>query len=229
MDGWDAGISTDVAALTPQQRSLLLDGWMSPRMKKMLHLTAELEQGGFDDSAHLFRRGEPTALAECCGSFHRLEYIPLAVLQRDPRGIFRSFHDGYAFCFGAIAALLGRNQIPTPGRIEEEIVVNSHRYDYRKFRFYLDKGGRTEFALYAVIQITQNVMVNGDDGWEYDMFQSDIEALPASPMDRRFEAARFMCVERSGGVVQERTGPFREVTLYEGGGGDESEEEDHDY
>ena len=215
----DAGLSRDLAAMSQQQRSALLEGWLSPRMKHMLCITAELNGDIFQDDGHLFQRNEPTSLERCCAMFgvNRIDYIPLEVLQRDPRGLFRSFHDGYAMCFLAIAAVLRRNQAPTVQRVRNEIEYNSGSYDNRKFRHCLDRGGRIEYALYAVIQVTENVLVIGDDGWEYSTFQDEIEALPSNPLDGRFEVARLMCIDRGGGTPQAETGPFREVALYEDG------------
>ena len=139
----------------------------------MLCITAELNGDIFQDDGHLFQRNEPTSLERCCATFgvNLIDYIPLAVLQRDPRGLFRSFHDGYAMCFLAIAAVLRRNQAPTVQRVRNEIEYDNGSYDNRKFRHYLDRGGRIEYALYAVIQVTENVLVIGDDGWEQTGFR----------------------------------------------------------
>jgi len=210
-----AGLHRDLAAMTEAQRSVLSEGWLSPRMRKMLIITAEIDGDTFHDAGHLFRPRVPTPLEECCDGFNRIAYIPLHVLTRDRRGIFQSFHDGYAMCFPAIAAILRRNKAPTVQRIREELILNDHLYDGRKLRFYLERGGRIEYALYAVIQITENVLVNGDDGWEYELFQEDIEALPSNPLDGRFEVARRMCVDHGGGTPQDDRGPYREVYLYE--------------
>jgi len=210
----DAGLSRDLAAMSQQQRSVLLEGWLSPRMKRMLTITAEINGDIFLDDVGLFQSYEPTSLERCCDPFgiNRIDYIPLEVLRRDPRGLFQSFHDGYAMCFEAIAAVLRRNQAPTVQRVRNEIECG--RYDNRKFRHYIDRGGRIEYALYAVIQVTENVLLSGDDGWEYETFQDEIEALPSNPLDGRFEVARVMCINRGGGTPQAETGPFREVTLY---------------
>ena len=50
----DAVVSREIAALMPQQRSILIDDWLSPRTRKMLLLTAELDQSNFDDANRIF-------------------------------------------------------------------------------------------------------------------------------------------------------------------------------
>ena len=184
----------------------------------MLTITAEIDGDTFNDD-DIFRSFEPTSLEECCGwcGFNRIDYIPLRVLTRDPRGIFKSFHDGYAMCFRAIAVIFRRNEAPTVRRVITEIAICNYLYDYRKFRYYLDSGGRVEYALYGVFKITENVLGNGDDGWIYETFREEIEAIPSNPLDDRFEVARSMCVTYGGGTPQDFRGPYRDVTLYGGG------------
>jgi len=223
-------------ALPTQQQSVLIDGWLSPRMRQMLLLTAEREiQSNFNDAISigcLSRSPKPNALAKGCDEYNgmdfnsSIDYIPLSVqLQRDLRGIFyNNFHDGYSYIFQAIATLLRRNQSPTVERIHDEIVY-VHLYDDRKFQFYLDKGGRIEFALYAVIQITEkkyHTIILQD---EIDIVEK--RKLPVSPMDEHFDAARLICIEEGGGIAQERTGPFREVTYYKDGSGDDDDDDEY--
>ena len=209
---------------TKTKRPILIDGWLSQRMKFMLRLTAENEFFMFEEgTSTLFRQNNPSSLNDCSLFFNRIGYIPLSVLQQDSRGLFESFHDGYFYCFQAIEMILRRNETPTVRRIEEEIINRSDHYDQDKFHHYINRGGLIEFALYAVIQITENVLVDGDDGYEYSSFVDEIEKLPSNPMDSRFDLARLMCIERGGGIVQECTGPFQEVTFYGHGGNDDDE------
>ena len=78
----------------------------------------------------------------------------------------------------------------------------------QNYQFFIEKGGRIEYALDAILGITENVYNEGDDGYEYVTFEDDIEALPSTPLDWQFDIARFMCFERGGGVLTER-GPYR--------------------
>jgi hypothetical protein len=56
-----------------------------------------------------------------------------------------------------------------------------------KHQHFLSKGqGRIEFAIDALIDITQNMVVRGDDGWEYHLFQDEIEVLTPTPLDKAF-------------------------------------------
>jgi len=36
----------------------------------------------------------------------------------------------------------------------------------RKYRAFLNKGGRIDYAVDGIITVAKNVCVNGDDGWE---------------------------------------------------------------
>jgi hypothetical protein len=44
-------------------------------------------------------------------------------------------------------------------------------------------GGKVEFALDALFNITEHVPVDGDCGWEYDVLKEQIEAHPSTPLD----------------------------------------------
>jgi hypothetical protein len=186
-------------------------------MHYCLLITAELEVDSFNmrDGEVTFIPHQPTPLREVCSSlgFNRIDYIPMEVLQSDAKGIYKSFLDGYAMCFEAICKILQRNQVPTIDRIRQELNDNGQQYDQRKLRHYLDKGGKIEFALDSVLNVTENVVTQGDDGWEYGTFEEDIEAKPATPLDRMWDVARLMCFNRGGGMLEKR-GPFRDVFRY---------------
>ena len=68
----------------------------------------------------------------------------------------------------------------------------------------LEAGGKVEFALDALFNKTEHVLVDGDCGWEYDDFKEQIEAHPSTPLDGSFDIAFFMCVNRGGGSLQSR-------------------------
>jgi hypothetical protein len=74
------------------------------------------------------------------------------------------------------------------------------RYDSRKYHHFLSKEGKVEFAIDALINVTRNVAVDGDDGWEYGIFDQ-IESLPAThtPFDDAFDIARFKSSTREAG------------------------------
>lgn len=86
------------------------------------------------------------------------------------------------------------------------------RYDSRKYHHFLSKEGKVEFAIDALINVTRNVAVDGDDGWEYGIFDQ-IESLPAThtPFDDAFDIARFKCINQGGGEGTMR-GPYQNAS-----------------
>mmetsp|Transcript_5709 Transcript_5709/g.8687 ORF Transcript_5709/g.8687 Transcript_5709/m.8687 type:complete len:606 (-) Transcript_5709:376-2193(-) len=222
--GWDSGPVRQVdvvpklrclQGLLPQStKSLLTDGWMSPRMKEMLLTTAALEMDSIlHESQVNFQRNHPMPLSACCdfcNGINRIDYIPASVLSGpiNQNGLYKSFHDGWGLCFKAIHDALKDGHTPTIHQLEQ--YLTSGNYDYRKYQHFLTKGGKVEFAVDAVLNITRNVAVDGDDGWEYCMFQNEIEAHPSTPLDKAFDIARFKCINEGGGVGSFR-GPYRET------------------
>ena len=74
----------------------------------------------------------------------------------------------------------------------------------------MQKGGKIEYALDALFSVTQNVLVDGDDGWEYDTFKDAIEAHPATPFDGAFDVARVKCFGITNGNFGEQPkGPYQ--------------------
>ena len=203
-------LETATALMTREQRSSLIEGWMPPRMHKCLLTTCELEDTDIDSSTHEFTRNQPTPLEDL--DFFRIEYIPLSVLKSDPRGIFKSFHDAWKMIIVAIGAVLKRREVPTVHKIDRELCTG-YLYDLRKIEHYKSKGGKIEFALDAILKVTENVVKNGDDGWEYWEFKEEIEAHDPTPLDRLYDVARFMCFNRGGGTPFQ-PGPHRNVSLY---------------
>jgi hypothetical protein len=74
----------------------------------------------------------------------------------------------------------------------------------------MEAGGKVEFALDALFNITEHVLVDGDCGWEYEDFKEQIEAHPSTPLDGSFDIAFCMCVNRGGGSLEDR-GPAYET------------------
>lgn len=178
--------------------SSLIDGWMSPRMRKVLTITASLEN---DESCEQLEEYSPLSLSECYGwdGINRMDYIPHGAISHNSQGLYKSFADGWRQLFKTMEQILRDGRTPTVRRIQEYTesgILPSA--DIRKHNHFLEKGGRIEFAVDALIGVSRNVVVDGDDGWEYGIFQDDIEGLPANAMDNAFDVARFMCVNRGG-------------------------------
>ncbi|GFH57715.1 hypothetical protein CTEN210_14191 [Chaetoceros tenuissimus] len=212
------------------EKRQLIDGWMSPRMLLALKISAEL---GYDMIGDLdgvsFQKFKPTPLSECCGLFgiHRIEHIPPTTLcAHNPDGLYKSFVDGWQIVWGAIMTLLQRNLVPTKTRVENEVVrlccEKRYSYDSRKWQHFQDKGGKIEYALDAILYQTRNICVDGDDGWEYDIFEDQFNALDATPLDLAFDLARVKILELTDeNMNQQPRGPYRYVF-------EEEEEEDED-
>jgi len=154
------------------------------------------------------RARDPLTLQDLCGNVNLIEYIPLEALQSNRPPIFGSFfRDGYEMIFKAICRILRSREVPTVRRVKEA----ASRSDSRKLEHFEERGGRVEFALDAVLDITEEAVSEDTDArWEYDTFADDIEALPATPLDAMFDLARFMCFDRGGGTLDKR-GPHMEV------------------
>ena len=195
-------LDTATALMTQEQRSSLIEGWMPPRMHECLLTTCEHEEPDDDAGTLQFTRNQPTPLEDILQSgdsmdFSRVEYIPLSVLKSDPRGIFKSFRDAWKMIICAILAILRSREVPTVNKIDRELCTGL--YDLRKIEHYKSKGGKIEFALDAILKVTENVVKNGDDGWEYGVFEEEIEAHDPTPLDEMYDVARFMCFNREVG------------------------------
>ena len=210
------------------EKRQLIDGWMSPRMLLALKISAELgyDTIGYDSYGVSFQKYKPTPLSECCGfgGIHRIEHIPPNTLRaHNPDGLYKSFVDGWQIVWGAIMTLLQRNLVPTKARVENEI-LRRYSYDSRKWQHFKDKGGKIEYALDAILYQTRNVCVDGDDGWEYDTFEDEFNALDANPLDLAFDLARVKILELTDeNMNQQPRGPYRYV--FE----DEEDEEGDEY
>jgi len=197
--------------MTSNARDELVDGWLSPRMMYMLTITAELASDGIRDDFNSvrFQKNRPTSLEVCCGvcGIRHFDYIPTEVFQRNPEGLFQSFCDGWAIAWEAITNLLQNKQAPTKSQVEREI--DRIGTDIRKWNHFVQKGGKIEYALDALFSVTRNVLVDGDDGWEYAVFKDDIEAHPATPFDGAFDVARVKCFGITNGNFREQPkGPY---------------------
>mmetsp|Transcript_8742 Transcript_8742/g.24433 ORF Transcript_8742/g.24433 Transcript_8742/m.24433 type:complete len:636 (-) Transcript_8742:51-1958(-) len=201
-------LETATVLMTAPQRECLVEGWMSPRMRECLITTAALESDMFGVDRITLRARDPLTLQDLCGNVNLIEYIPLGALQSNRPPIFGSFfRDGYEMIFRTICRILRSREIPTVRRVKEA----ASRCDRQKLEHFEERGGRVEFALDAVLDITEEAVSEGDDArWEYDPFADNIAALPATPLDAMFDLARFMCFDRGDGTLDKR-GPHQEV------------------
>jgi hypothetical protein len=168
-------------------RTHLIEGWLSPRMREMLKITAEIQ------GDQLLQEGD----------FYEIErYIPTEMRQRDFPAYFTK---GLGIVFETVARLLEAGRVPTVDRIKSSALQSTSGSQH--FTRMMEAGGKVEFALDALFHITEKVLVDGDCGWEYETFKDQIEAHPSTPLDGSFDIAFFMCVNRGGGSLQDR-GPM---------------------
>jgi hypothetical protein len=161
-------------------RTHLIKGWLSPRMQEMLKITAEIQ------GDQILQEGD----------FYEIEpFIPTGMRQR---GLPAYFTKGLGIVFETAARLLEAGRVPTVHRIKRSASGTQN------FTRMLEAGGKVEFALDALFNITEHVLVDGDCGWEYETFKEQIESHPSTPLDSSFEIAFFMCINRGGGSLEDR-------------------------
>ena len=173
-----------ISALTNKDvKEKMSDGWLSPRMRKMLSITAELKGDELRENI--------------------LRYVPADACS-DQRSKDKLFQ-GFEYCFKVLAHMLNYGMVPTTEKAKK--MTNHFSIGRRAYEPFIDGGGRFEFVIDALIDITENVHDDGDDGWEYEHFEEEIEALVETPMDGMFDLARLMLINRGGGVLEGR-GPY---------------------
>jgi hypothetical protein len=154
-------------------RTHLNEGWLSPRMRELLKITAEIE------GDQLLQEGD----------FYEIEpFIPTEMKQRD---FPEDFIDGLGIVFETIARLLEAGRVPTVDRIQRSALQSTSGAHH--FKRMLEAGGKVEFALDALFNITEKLLVAGDCGWEYEDFKEQIKAHPSTPLDGSFGIG-FLCV-----------------------------------
>jgi hypothetical protein len=88
------------------------------------------------------------------------DYLPLALRQQ----MYKSFYQGYRSMFLATTHVLrnAANGIPTPARVLAQALATEPRY----VSFYIDKGGRVEYALDAIIDTAKGQSILGDGSFD---------------------------------------------------------------
>jgi len=205
-------LNSGLALMPSDLCSVLIDGWLSPRMLYAFECTVGCVMSGMEDHHMVFKKNKATSLKDCCDypGMSRIEYIPTAVLQRNSEGLYKSFADGWEIVWTAIMVILSKKKnAPTLSRIRNEIHSGAG-YDLRKWSHFVQKGGKIDYAIDALTKITETVVLNGDDGWEYCMHEDDIRALPATPFDKSFDLAKVKCLELTNeNFPAQPKGPYR--------------------
>lgn len=192
-------------ALLPSDHvSQLIHGWMSPRMHRTLLLTSQSVVNSFQDVTY--------------NLLPRAEYIPTNVLQS--RHDKPSFRVGWENIWITISNILKETKIPTVDAIQKLVDTN-------KYNNFLTQGGRIDYAIDALIDITRNIVVleSKTEGCECSLSNNNypidsnaddpamIASLPLTEFDKCFDLAWVMCIENGGGELTCR-GPFSEPRIY---------------
>lgn len=198
--------------MPPEISSKLIDGWLSPRMIWVLDCTLqhEIDEDNLYGRPQIFQKFKPASLEDCCGfdGIRRIDYIPGEVLEQNSEGFYKSFADGWEIAWKAMHLVVSRREAPTISRVQHEI-TNRMGCDLRKWNHFTQKGGKVEYAIDALLKITQNVVIDGDDGWEYCIFEDEIEAILATPFDKAFDIARVKCLELTNeNFMKQPQGPY---------------------
>ncbi len=185
--------------MSDELRGQLVDDWLPPRMLEMLLITAEQAVDNMQNDIDLFIKYRPKPIQECCvgfWSYSYFEYIPTDVFRRQPKGIYKSFVEGWQIVWEAISKLLNKKKVPTISSVEQEITTMERfgLIDVRKLRHFEGKGGNIAYALDALINTTEKVHKQGDCYWVYEDFMDDIEKHPETPLDDAFDVARVKCM-----------------------------------
>lgn len=198
------------------QREQLVDDWLPPRMMAMLRMTACVTT---DFDGIQLEESRPASLKLCYDDFDgigRMEYIPYEEMsRRNPKGLYKPFQDGWGMVWEAMYSLLDKKQAPTLSRVEQEIRTMNTGDSLRRWSHFLDKGGKAVYAIDALLKITSNVQVNGEDGWFYEHFEDEMERLPSSPLDGAFDVARLKCLEiNNNNFLTQPSGPYASPYSY---------------
>ena len=192
-------------------RELLIDDWLSPRVFMMLKITAETTLSDWI-GPHIwvqFEQDGPTPIRRFISSMRfQFEYIPLWVLDENLGGFYKKFIDGWGVVWIAIRNAIMKRKAPTLSRIYKEIQVLDEEA-ISSYNYFVEREGSIEFALDALVKITERVDRIGEADWVYEHYQSEIESLPATFLDSRFDLVRKSLLEINADNEQEKpSGPY---------------------
>ena len=192
------------ALLSDESAAVLIDGWLSPRMLSFFMGRAKSEKAYM---TYTFDEGDPREAEWVWDLIYRYEYIPAEVI---PKGAAKQtvifFSRGWYILFTAISNTVNEGKAPTWTNVQKSLAVEtqSNALAQRSVQTFYDFGGKLEFAIAALLDLTEQDWIEfhgGDGDSVYDVIDSDeIEALPATPLDGLFQVARFKCLDCCGAV-----------------------------
>jgi hypothetical protein len=197
-----------------RHQHLLVDGWLPPRMIKMLVATAEKEYSRLVQYMHQFPRDHDLTLMNTI-AYKRVTFIPLAVVSRICRDkskgkqySFRAHLEGHALIWACILRILRMGRSPTVLHIRAHLTDLAMANE--TYESFVKTGGKIEFVVDALLRITENVWQGKQDGLSLE--DTDMEGLPTSPLDDLYDIAWFMCVSCGNGTWSDKRprGPYKE-------------------
>ncbi|EMD30885.1 hypothetical protein CERSUDRAFT_100894 [Gelatoporia subvermispora B] len=183
-------------------------GWLSPRIKCRLFVTAEMFHDVMDACKPTFVSRRPLD-PKLCGWCSAVDYIPAHVWP----GLYKSFYQAYRLVVIAVAHVLGKpgdRCLPLPrvvpsALLSGEVKHYADHWSQDRAQFFFDKGGRVEYALNYITDVALDQSPLGD-GWSDEIREDDEEwnALPKCTNDLAFVMAR----QQLGLDPSQKWGPY---------------------
>jgi hypothetical protein len=207
------------ALLSESQKGVLIDGWLSPRLTKMLLTTAQLELENLRENIDAQPEGlENMSIEQFKATYRRMEYTPVWTMQFAEFGGVFSSRDQYFWnylemtriAWQAVLELLEEGMAPTARVVTEraELLLTPEQRQEEEFEF---SGCKVIYVLDALLTITENIWNGETDGWRKDSIQTDLNALSETPLDGLYDIAWIMLVKRDEAhhcwYKDERRGP----------------------
>jgi hypothetical protein len=168
-------------------RRHLRDGWLSPRMAKLIKTVAHSK------AVYPFRH-------EDLGS-----YLPEHIWSH-LQCSRSSFLRGVQHVLAKIGDTLEANKIPTIENVKEQVFGCDEIWEYYgPAKVYFDNGGRIEFVIDAVLRLSKTSKERGEFDEilqhenKYKGYANDeqyVDVLPTSPFDQDYDLIRIMCLDR---------------------------------
>ena len=140
-----------------------------------------------------FKPCQPLSASELLHS--ALDYIPSTVRRQN-----KTFYTGVSAIFDAIVQILKTPGIPTP----QAVVAVALVLNAEAVQFYLDKGGKVEYVLDAMVDVARGESPLGDGTFEED----EGVKIGHRRLERCVNDIEFGCVRLGIGIGEAEWGPF---------------------
>ncbi|VDB96113.1 unnamed protein product [Peniophora sp. CBMAI 1063] len=185
-------------------------GWLSPIMLHQIHRCAHAAAEAVRQEMVGLRPDEIRGRTRMYKAFTLevipfMEFIPVSI--RDA-GVYATFIRGYAAVLDGIAELAKSNLIPRPAAVMGQVITSDY-FGAQAMHFFLEKGGRVEHALNAVLHTAYTeILAAGDLGPEAlnEAHRGGQGRLPRCQNDGNYHLARVKL-----GIPANMDGPFRKL------------------